>query len=39
MTTPGDSTRGPRRIITGRNHEFYYTSDHYVSFVRVDPDR
>ncbi|HEX3813379.1 MAG TPA: ribonuclease domain-containing protein [Mycobacteriales bacterium] len=39
VTTPGASTRGTRRIITSRNREFYYTSDHYRSFHRVQLDR
>jgi ribonuclease T1 len=39
VPTPGSADRGPRRIITGKNGEFYYTADHYVSFVRVDPSR
>ena len=39
VPTPGESDRGPRRIIHGRGGQFYYTADHYVSFVRVDPDR
>lgn len=33
--TPGSHDRGPRRIITGRNGEAYYTDDHYRSFKRV----
>jgi ribonuclease T1 len=27
--------RGPRRIITGRDGESYYTDDHYRSFKRI----
>jgi ribonuclease T1 len=36
VPTPGESTRGARRIITGRDGEYYYTGDHYETFVRVD---
>jgi len=35
VRTPGESDRGPRRIITGRDGSVYYTADHYASFVRV----
>ncbi len=43
VVTPGSSTRGARRIIAGgpsrgqTNAEFYYTGDHYDSFVRIRP--
>jgi ribonuclease T1 len=36
VRTPGSSTRGARRIITGRGGEYFYTADHYASFVLVD---
>jgi guanyl-specific ribonuclease Sa len=36
VSTPGSADRGARRIITGGDGEFYYTSDHYDSFVHVD---
>ena len=36
VPTPGADTRGARRLITGRDGQFYYTGDHYDSFVRVD---
>ncbi|MEU6818027.1 ribonuclease domain-containing protein [Streptomyces sp. NPDC046860] len=37
VITPGESTRGARRIVTGqRNEEDYYTSDHYATFDLVD---
>ncbi|MDQ4011467.1 MAG: ribonuclease N [Actinomycetota bacterium] len=39
VPTPGESDRGPRRLITGGTTELYYTGDHYVSFVVVDPRR
>ena len=35
VLTPGSSDRGTRRIVTGRDGQFYYTGDHYASFVRV----
>ncbi|QLF93674.1 ribonuclease [Pseudomonas sp. ABC1] len=37
VDTPGLSHRGPRRVVTGGNPpvEFYYTQDHYRSFVRI----
>ena len=39
VDTPGGDDRGARRIVTGAEGELYYTGDHYVSFVVVDPDR
>jgi guanyl-specific ribonuclease Sa len=36
VPTPGMSTRGARRLITGENGEFWYTSNHYDTFERVD---
>jgi ribonuclease T1 len=36
VVTPGSSDRGARRIITGKDGTFYYTADHYHSFVRID---
>lgn len=39
VTTPGSADRGTRRIITGDRGEFWYTGDHYQSFVRVDISR
>jgi guanyl-specific ribonuclease Sa len=35
VPTSGSRDRGARRIITGQSQEYYYTSDHYQSFVRV----
>jgi ribonuclease T1 len=32
VETPGSPDRGPRRIVTGRDGERYYTDDHYDSF-------
>jgi ribonuclease T1 len=39
VPTPGSTDRGARRIITGKNGEFYYTPDHYETFRRVDVTR
>ncbi|MER8029528.1 ribonuclease domain-containing protein [Streptomyces bauhiniae] len=37
VKTPGESTRGARRIVTGqRTQEDYYTSDHYVTFNLIN---
>ncbi|WP_055715211.1 ribonuclease domain-containing protein [Streptomyces torulosus] len=39
VKTPGSSTRGARRIVTGQQHqEDYYTADHYASFDLIDYD-
>ncbi|MDP1540198.1 MAG: ribonuclease domain-containing protein [Moraxellaceae bacterium] len=37
VDTPGLSHRGPRRVVTGGDppEVFYYTEDHYQSFVRI----
>lgn len=35
VKTPGSSDRGARRIVTGSSDEWYYTADHYESFVRL----
>ncbi len=32
VVTPGSTTRGARRVVTGAGGEDYYTSDHYASF-------
>jgi len=45
VPTPGERTRGARRIIAGRgttgdfrtSDEYYYTNDHYESFRRIVP--
>ena len=41
VETPGASTRGARRIITGGNPPvvYYYTDDHYRSFRRFEVNR
>jgi ribonuclease T1 len=36
VITPGSSTRGARRIITGDGGEYFYTDDHYATFSLVD---
>jgi ribonuclease T1 len=37
VKTPGSSTRGARRIVTGQaTDEDYYTSDHYATFDLID---
>ncbi|CAL9407966.1 Guanyl-specific ribonuclease Sa3 [Streptomyces sp. enrichment culture] len=37
VITPGSSTRGARRIVTGQQYqEDYYTADHYASFKLID---
>lgn len=35
VPTPGRSDRGAKRIIAGAGGEFYYTADHYRSFMRI----
>ena len=35
VKTPGAKDRGPRRIVAGNGGEFYYSSDHYRSFMRI----
>ena len=35
VPTPGARDRGARRIITGREGELFYTSDHYSTFRRI----
>ncbi|RMI30379.1 ribonuclease domain-containing protein [Nocardia stercoris] len=39
VVTPGAPTRGTRRIVTGGAGEFFYTGDHYNTFVTVDITR
>ncbi|MDF3290372.1 MULTISPECIES: ribonuclease [Streptomyces] len=36
VITPGASTRGARRIVTGDDGTDYYTADHYASFSQID---
>lgn len=35
VRTPGATDRGARRLVAGRQGEFYYTDDHYRSFRRI----
>jgi ribonuclease T1 len=39
VTTPGQRNRGAQRLIVGGKlespHEFYYTADHYATFIRI----
>jgi ribonuclease T1 len=35
VKTPGERTRGARRIIKGAGGEFFYTDDHYAHFRRI----
>jgi ribonuclease T1 len=35
VPTPGERTRGARRIVAGRDGTLYYTDDHYRSFRRI----
>ena len=37
VPTPGERTRGARRIVTGANGERYYSDDHYETFSRIAP--
>jgi ribonuclease T1 len=35
VRTPGAKDRGARRIVAGKGGEFYYSEDHYRSFMRI----
>ena len=35
VPTPGAKDRGPRRIVAGRDSDYYYTDDHYRTFRRI----
>ena len=35
VKTPGQRTRGARRIVAGKPGEYYYTEDHYNHFSRI----
>jgi ribonuclease T1 len=35
VKTPGERTRGARRIVVGKEGELYYTDDHYNHFRRI----
>jgi ribonuclease T1 len=36
VRTPGERSRGARRIVAGKGGELYYTDDHYRSFRRIE---
>lgn len=36
VPTPGESSRGARRIVVGDGGEYYWTDDHYQSFQRIE---
>ena len=36
VETPGSDDRGPRRIVVGSGGEYYWTTDHYQSFERIE---
>jgi ribonuclease T1 len=35
VKTPGSRDRGARRIVAGREGEYFYSDDHYRSFLRI----
>ncbi|KUL35139.1 guanine-specific ribonuclease N1 and T1 [Streptomyces sp. NRRL F-4489] len=35
VDTPGARNRGARRLIAGKQHEIFYTGDHYTTFQAV----
>ena len=35
VRTPGERTRGARRIISGERGDYWYTDDHYATFRRI----
>jgi ribonuclease T1 len=35
VKTPGERTRGARRIVAGKAGDFFYTDDHYNHFHRI----
>lgn len=35
VRTPGERSRGARRIVAGRDGTLYYSNDHYRSFRRI----
>ena len=35
VKTPGERTRGARRIVAGQAGEYWYTDDHYATFRRI----
>jgi len=39
VETPGESDRGPRRIVAGADGDLYWTTDHYASFRQIEEGR
>jgi len=39
VLTPGESDRGPRRIVGGADGDLYWTTDHYASFRQIEEGR
>lgn len=35
VRTPGERTRGARRIVAGGKGDYWYTDDHYATFRRI----
>lgn len=35
VRTPGESDRGPRRLVLGNSGDLYWTTDHYATFQQV----
>ena len=35
IRTPGERTRGARRVVQGTNGDTYYTRDHYRTFIKI----
>lgn len=35
VKTPGERSRGAKRIVIGKNNEKYYTEDHYKTFKEI----
>lgn len=35
VRTPGERTRGARRIVAGKQGDYWYTDDHYATFRRI----
>lgn len=38
VITPGEPTRGARRVVAGDDGELFYTDDHYRSFFEITPE-
>lgn len=39
VRTPGESDRGPRRLVRGERGDLYWTADHYATFRQVQEGR